>query len=207
MRLSAVAAVLILCLLIILTVPQVRTLAQDMINDLFNRAPEDVMVERVVHPSPTRLHMRYLEFSTVAEAEAELGIDLPEPAVIPDGYNVYKVHVSDDGQLIGIEFRGPPGRQLFISRRQPPTSERDGLVGASAEIVLVEIQGIEGEYVEGVWKSVSPTESEWINDSVFRRVRWQDGDYFYEIISAGGSPGSRGYLDQEDLIEFAEGFR
>lgn len=196
-RWRAAAAVLILLFAASLLIPSVRSFAQGTVEDLFERAESDTLPAGELSISNDTRNFD-------PEDDARTTVQMRVPARIPTGFELDSVTVSPDGTAVTQQYKRP-GRFLIISQTTQEVPVNYDLIGASAEIVPVTINGIEGAYVEGVWGARNPGDDfRWMPDASFRRLRWVDGDVSYEIFSMGGSPGHAGYLSMEDMIELAE---
>lgn len=193
--------------IVVWSTPSLRTLAQEFIETLFNRAESDTTVVEynTAPPSATISASVAQSFSTIAELEAAIGHDVIKPSIAINGYQVMNAAINYENQTVWLSYTAP-GRNLSIYQRDASLgwlSERE--VGASAEIIAVEITRadgtvLHGEYVNGGWwidadsTDATPTgentvqqPAEWTNNITQRVLRWQDENQVYEMVSFGGS--------------------
>jgi hypothetical protein len=218
-RLTTIAAALGLLVAMILLVPPFRSLAQDLIDSLFIRAESNEKTQTyptISDPKILKAEDYYATLLTIDEAEEAAHFDVKFPDNVPTAYVFRGVSYSSDYHTTMLVY-SLAGRGLEISQ-QPleyvDQRQSDWPVGADAEIVKVEIGGLTGEYVEGTWivkgsdldvdKSTGMTteKATWLADAPFRRLRWTDDSFLYEIRAMGGSEG-HGELGQQDLIDMA----
>ena len=220
--LLATAAAFSLLSALVLTVPPLRALAQEIIDSLFNRAASDAQVIQYdVHPTPISMISPSVAetFSSVTDAEKATGIDIRQPTITSTSYALSEVAVNHSTQTIWLTYNAP-GRNLSIYQRPAQLGWLDdGLVGSSAQIIAVDFDGangiISGEYVAGGWlPTTDPTPTgdqsvsqgtNWSTDIPQRRLRWQDANWVYEMTAFGGDGDIPDRdLMQDDLIAIAK---
>lgn len=165
-RLAWGAAALFAVSLLLFSFPQVRSLAQDII-DLFVQSESDKREQPVSMPSDRPsdeppLHILGGSKATFEQAMVFVDFVIPEP-VVPEPYELSRIRVK--GQAVSAEYRvtgaeaAPyPEGVLFIGISAPVSTEPGvapsfGLsVGASAQIVPVDLgQDVQAGYVAGAW--------------------------------------------------------
>lgn len=220
----AAAAILIVVIAgaIIWATPPLRSLAQEILDGLFNRSADDTLViEREPYPTPagTISPERAQVFDSVQAAEVATGLDIRQPGIDLSPYLLSQVAVHHVMQTQWLTYNAP-GRYLSIYQRAAELGWLDeGLVGASAEIIPVTFENangetITGEYVAGGWQSsAAPVTTDdgmvresaaWSGMSAQRKLRWQDGDRVYEMVVFGGGGDTADQdLTQEDMIMIA----
>ena len=201
-RWRVAAAVVMVLFAASLLLPSVRSFAQGTVEDLFKRAESNTMPP--TYPQePSTQSIEFIEYDTLEEARSASN-DIRLPQQHPDGFILRRISGASDGSVFQLDY-GQPGRGLLISAATGEITGNDNLIGASAAIVPVSINGIEGAYVEGMWGARNPGDDfRWIPDASFRRLRWVEDGVHYEIFSMGGSPDHPGYLSMEDMITLAE---
>jgi hypothetical protein len=73
-------------------------------------------------------------------------------------------------------------------------------VGASASVQSVQIQGVHGEYAEGVWV-LTDKGAFWRDDPLLKTIRWQKDGMAFELIYMGSEMG------KENLVAIAESMK
>ncbi|MBD2256201.1 hypothetical protein H6G13_01315 [Pseudanabaena sp. FACHB-2040] len=78
-------------------------------------------------------------------------------------------------------------------------------IGASAKTTPIQIGNVVGEYVEGTWQEVVASNGvmqgmQWVQDTNFRQVQWQEGEILFQVFSPNA-------MSQEELTEIARGLR
>lgn len=223
----ATIALIVILLLAVLTI---NSWAQDNPDGLFYHAAADMTIfEYEVETTPEVNAIPFAfaqEFETVVAAEIVTGHDIVTPRREPTSYWLDNVFYDSGNGTVFIQYASPPERNLLISLFPRDYTGFDySRVGASAEIIPVQIDGLrgtfEGEYVEGYW-GISREEidsirsltgdvsvsAEWYPVSSVRKLRWQQGDWVYEITAWGGDGSFPGRdLMMEDLIALAESMR
>jgi hypothetical protein len=226
-------AAVILLALIWLT-PPLRGLAQAIINGLFfQAAPSSSItftVPATIQPTPIAAAQVWHPESIEA-AQAKAGFRVKRPAQLPPGYQFVGADYGANYQMVSQSYAlgsgDTVGRNLVIhqysARLVTPTT-----IGANANIEIMRIGALTGEYIKGWWDvpkpqatSESPNqvmESTWNPNLEMHFLRWQDGDMAYEILfqatmiphpafDKGGAPDLLGYLTRAELIALAASLR
>jgi hypothetical protein len=153
-------------------------------------------------------------FNTIQEAAVTVGFDLQSPYPIPEGYNFIGAEYKPDREAVILNYNSQDGNILRISQRR--TGIEYQRISINAQVETVNINGENGEYVEGGWKATStdygePTsiltitiQAYWDPNANIHFLRWQENDILYEIIFSGVDPESDEYLGKFDLISIAE---
>lgn len=215
MRFAAALGLILLLGVIIWATPPLRTIAQEVLDSLFNRSASDTQVieyealptsEATISPTVAET------FNSVTEAETATQIDIREPSGNMGILGLSGVTINHELQTVWLIYNAP-GRYLSIYQRPAELGWLDeGTVGASAQVIPVEFTDADGvtrhgEYVEGGWlptADATPTAdgmmqepAQWTSDTTQRRLRWQDDDLVYEMVAFGGS----GDLPDRDLTQ------
>jgi hypothetical protein len=193
--LTAVAALLIVAA-VTLAVPPLRSFAQELLDVLFNRAASDTEVFETpvviqLQATPTVLQVEQPSL-TVEQVEAQSGFDVLVPAYVPPGYLLEDVYYDGLGKLVS-QFYIREGVGLNIVQMKAEDAEPME-VGATAEIIDVQIGDVTGQYVEGGWALSSTSDGEtvqfegreWDSDYPFSQLRWQVGDTVFWMMTALG---------------------
>jgi hypothetical protein len=184
-------------------------------NDTFPVAPlAPEVVEAPSDPSAWETDM-HENSMPVVEAEKILGVDILVPANMPPGYELLGAQPAPEQSFVSLVFSSPRGRALIIKQWAVSSEVNDdtstwGQIAQSANVQIVSIHGVRGEYVEGGW-AIFPGEDEaqWLHDSSQRRLRWRERNMLFEITAMGGSAEDANtpdysYLDQQEIIALAE---
>lgn len=206
---------------VILIAPQGRAWAQDVIR-FFTRASADEYPRQTIQmTSQPEAIQPEAEAATsnpfpldLAQAKTAAGFAVREPAGLPEGWAFIGAEYNPDLQSVTLYYGGaipedPEVRPRFWIRQNPVgvdafcpgSADICEKVGASAQAVPVEINGLPGEYLEGVWQwtDAGPV---WQNDPLAKNLRWeQDGVALW--LFAGPDQ----YFTQEDLVRLAESVR
>ncbi|MFN8372600.1 MAG: hypothetical protein U0694_06950 [Anaerolineae bacterium] len=215
LRTLGVAAAAVLALLLLtLTVPPLRTLAQDLLNLLFNRTDSNTLVYETpvsydIQPTAVGSSI-YSPSTSVEAAESQAGFDIRVPALLPDGYVLVDVSYDVVAQQTSL-FYMRSGIGLVIVQI-PSASAYPLNVGASANIVRVSIGGSIGQYVEGNWivnpriegTTATVSESSWDSDFPFQQLRWEQEGFVFWMMSVAGQHSD---LTLDDWVQIAESLR
>lgn len=141
---------------------------------------------------------------SISELEAELGFDIKEPPALLHDFSLEGAVAYQTGVM--FVYRSAYGGRVLYVFQQTAAEATTVLVGADATIEEVQVRGVTGEYVEGMFAITYPgaTEATWIFDGSTRRLRWIEDGVLIDIVSGGGSPGHGGYLGKMELIALAE---
>jgi hypothetical protein len=140
----------------------------------------------------------------VKDAERQADFDTLEPAVIPEGMTFLGASFDPAVKMISLSFGYSDSERIILLRQQLVSSQETcdvcGLVGASALVQPVQIQGAAGEYAEGVWE-LTNTGPVWRDDPYLKTIRWQKDGMAYELIYMGMD------LDKDQLVAIAESMK
>jgi hypothetical protein len=218
-QLVVLAATLMLISPALLVSPTLRSMAQDIL-DFFDRDDNDTFPVTPLAPevveAPSDIDAELVDSSvSVADAENILGFDILIPAELPSGYALVGAQPSPETSSASLIFSHPPGRALIINQWTVSSEVNDdsstwGKIAQSANVQIVIIHGVRGEYVEGGW-AIFPgaDEAQWLPESPQRRLRWREGGMMFEITTMGGSGDDAGapgysYVGQQEMIALAE---
>lgn len=208
-------AILIIAILLTITfiTPQGRAFAQNILH-LFVRADQDrypLQPWQMTPPAQSRSESLFQ--LSVQEAESLAGYDVLSPVEIPFGMNFmgasYDVRYHIVSQAFGrntelielslwqqsLEYYQPCGD---ISNYCDNMLGWD-LVGASADVEIVQIGDLTGEYVQGTW-SLTYSGPIWDPTPYVKILRWQTDKMIFELV--GGIEFSR-----DDLVALATSIR
>lgn len=138
----------------------------------------------------------------IVEVQQKAGYAVFEPSWIPNSLTFAGASIEEDLKIVRIFYRYVDTNGLVFRQEMIPMNdecELCGVVGAEASIQQVSIAGVDGEYVEGVWK-LTEQGPVWESDPYLKRMRWQANGMAYELLYMG-PPDS---LSMEDMIAIAE---
>lgn len=225
--LATSAATMIILLIVVLTIPPLRTLAEQII---------DFFVPADSNETTVELH---LGGSIVTPEQYPLSLDelinhvdfqLPLPAFMPSAYVFDGGSYDPSARVVTLRYRCSAQWSVYIILTQVDQPDTEDLVrrevGMGAEIDEVMIGTVIGQYVRGSWLVVvDPTvveqaeaaemgittdaEAMWENDTQWHQLVWYHEGILYTLM--GGT--STEYqslscsLDQEDFVTIANGLR
>jgi hypothetical protein len=138
----------------------------------------------------------------VEYAERQAGYNALEPAVIPEGMRFLGASLDPVLNMISLSFGYSESERIILIKQQPvgslETCELCGLVGTSASVQEVQIQGVPGEYAEGVWVLTDNGRAIWRDDPYLKTIRWQKDEMAFELIYMGTD------MDKDKLVALAE---
>jgi len=193
-----------------LATPQGRSLAQEILQ-FFTRADSDTLpvqswqmtpLPEIAALDPGDINNANL---TVSEVETQLGMDVLEPDWLPEELSFVGANLETEHQMALLFYRYAETNGLVL--REEPVQISDecelcGSVGASAAVETVQIGGVNGEYVEGVWK-LTEDGPVWVSDPYLKKLRWQANGMAFELLYMG-PPDS---MTKADLIAVAESLK
>ena len=159
-----------------------------------------------------------LRFSLSLE-EAKSFIDFPikTPSLLPEGYQFKGAAFNSTRDGITLNYQTETGLILRISQR--PSGKDYQRINILADVEMVFIGSIPGEYVTGGWKAVAidstnpdsastvTLEAAWDSEANIHFLRWQENDILYELFFIGFLQDIPGTLDKQDLIAIAKDLR
>lgn len=147
----------------------------------------------------------------IAYAESELGFDLKELPVQPDGWEFESMYFDPISKSAYIRYRIDIGYNNYSSITltqglgdNPTLSYYPLEVVPSDRIEVVKIGPYNGEYVKG-WFEISNNDNElrWSDSSIQQRLGWTDGTRWFFINLFAYTTGAQS-IEHDQLIELAE---
>jgi hypothetical protein len=165
---------------------------------------KDAMIA-VAESIPTSQDDSLLDDLTLEEVEALADFDIYQPAQLPEGYSFTKALYDRDTGVVTLMYyyydQVSPAIGLKIESTSPSEAcDICRVVGSSARVQKVSINGAYGEYVEGVWTG-EDGEAVWKSYSYYTTLKhliWQTDEMIFELNYMGS------FLNKMDLIEIAE---
>jgi len=172
-------------------------------------------------PTPEVFDFSMLYPLTIAQAKAQAGFDVWEPARLPQILYFEGAAVKPETQVVSMFFGLDQKRWvgntdgLTISQ-QPAQSDCElcgfvmgdpaqaeaaypgKVVGANAVITSLTLGSNPGQYIEGGWIAQDDNEMKWENDPHVKILRWQAGANAFELCYWGFD------VDQAALLSIAE---
>ena len=147
----------------------------------------------------------------VGSAEAALGFDVRELPSVPEGFAFASASANPSQNMIHITY-ARDGGELSITQVNGASTASVWDTTWSAvppdSVEKVQINGVDGEYVRGMFvvKSQTGTKAEWEPDAPVQRLRWREGDVLFEIQMAG-LPGDNDLIGKDWVISLAESLK
>ena len=207
-RLIFAILTVVVLLVIILATPQGRSFAQSILQ-FFSRAENTTFPlddSQIISNEPDSFGPTALPpapLISVAEAETQVGFDIAELPIVPEGFNYLGARLY--GNAVNIEYETPnKGGHLSIKQSQDGFYQSDWDNVPDEDIIPVKIGELDGEYVQGTFV-VYPGETfaTWNPEAAILRLRWLQDDTWFEMTKYGDVEAIE-YLDQAGLIELAE---
>lgn len=207
-RLSIAAAVtLLLAIVATLAVPDLRAIAQDILDDLFPREPE---------PTRTITYTEFAEgdiqwYDDANSAQIHVPYPIRELGLIPNGMQMDEVGFLESRNVVSMIFFDDRFTYQDIRFQQQPIAgaQEHGYfwytfdeytIGQNADVQTVMVGDNEGQLVRGFWMGDGQDTFAWDNDFPFFHLRWQDGTMAYELrVNTRPS-----LFDLDELITIAE---
>jgi hypothetical protein len=139
---------------------------------------------------------------TVNEVEEQSGFKIKEPSWLPENLKLVGATYDPVRSLVRIFYRLEETNGLVLKEEyfdRPDSCALCNEVGASANVEIVQIGSVTGEYVQGVWK-LTDNGPVWENDPYLQTLRWQLEGMAFELQFMG--PPDR--LTKEDLVKIAK---
>jgi hypothetical protein len=155
--------------------------------------------------TPTEANSDPYPIKSIAEATDLAGYDLLVPSQeAVTGFQFNGATYDPKNKMVSLFYANTAGEGFMISE-QPLGAPEDiyplqGVVGASAPIEEIEIGGLKGEYIEGVWE-LTDNGPIWRSEPFLKTLRWKTDRLFIEIVYQGSE------LTKEDLVRFAESMK
>jgi hypothetical protein len=215
LRLAWSLAILLVIILVssAILIPPVRAIARQIIYS-FIAAPSNQIEVQVTLSSPGDL-FNYSDPSnfqlTPEEVQSLAGFRVRQISPLPAGLNLLGARFDPYYNAVVLLYQADHFT-LFLTQRPLENSQDVFSVGEQAVVEIVKIGDVQGEFVQGGWKSISTQEigesqtpgnqlaitAVWDNALPQSTLRWQAGKMAYELRALGeGGP------QQSDLILWA----
>lgn len=149
-----------------------------------------------------------VDYLTVDEAESLAGFPIAQPTWLPDNFEFEKAVYDLERNIVTLMYYYGGNINNALGLKLEPRSDQGtcylcSIVGTSARVQSVSINGVEGEYVEGVW-TLDDGAAVWKSYSyytVMKRLIWQTDEMTFELSYMGNT------LVKKDIIAVAESVR
>ena len=144
-------------------------------------------------------------YEEIQRIENRVGYELKEFTDIPAGFNLSQITEFPEEGIISIVYKSEHGDLIL---QQGLGEFPDPLPGFFDQVPAGEVQSVDvnnnpGEYVRGYFFVYSgETNATWVSDPSIQRLRWREGDRWFELqlsINVGG----HSFLDKEELNNLA----
>lgn len=142
---------------------------------------------------------------SIDDVQQQAGFEVYVPTWIPDNLAFSGASFDKESKIVRIFYRFLDTNGLAFRQETILISDACGLcskVGADAAIQEVSINGVFGEYVEGVWKLTDKGQI-WEADPYLKTMRWQAEGMAFELLYMGPPE----TLSMEEMILVAESIR
>jgi len=149
-----------------------------------------------------------MDVMSLEEVQSVVEYKINQPSLIPDGFTFTKAYYIEESNLVFLVYSNGDETLCIMQELISPTEpcELCFTLGIGADMKEVLINGVEGEYVEGIllpeegneFLTVTVTE-EWDDDDHQQALLWEAAGMKYRIIYSGSSP-----VAEEKLIAVAE---
>jgi hypothetical protein len=213
-RLALTAFAVLVLVFALLAFPAVRTTA-DQIMHFFLPASEDRMaLQMTVQPSQDPILLSTAASFPLDFEEAASMVDylLKTITTPPDGMVMDGARYNPELESIAVRYQGN-GNIMVFTQRPLGGIEEFSSIGASAPVEILQVRGVQGEYVSGGWQ-MGPGEGQrlltavpgtevsfgvyWNPDLPQKLLRWEEDGMMYELLSNGSSIG------KDELLAIAE---
>jgi hypothetical protein len=138
------------------------------------------------------------------EVKQYAGYQVLEPTSLPEGMTFLGASFDPALKMTSLSVGYSESERIILVKQQPvetpETCALCGLVGASAPVQQVQINGVPGEYAEGVWE-LTDNGPVWRDDPYLKTLRWQKDGMAYEMIYMGME------LGKDHLVDIADRMR
>lgn len=214
LRAPFAALVIIALLALVFITPQGHAFAQSVLQ-FFIHAKQDRYPLQTWQMTPPAQSTSESPFKfSVQEAESLAGYDVLSPVDIPLGMSFLGASYDTQYHIVAQAFGSDAG-YIELSLWQQPLEHYQpcgdisnycdnmlgwNRVGASANVEIVQIGDLTGEYVEGTW-SLTEIGPRWEPTPLVKTLRWQTDQMIFELV------GGNDLLGRDDLVALAASIR
>ena len=207
-RFALAGAMIVALIAAALLTPQGRALSQSILQ-FFTRAedtagPVPPSQPAVGEPNPAAPTAEPpAPLISVAEAEAQVGFDIAELPIVPDGLDYLGARLY--GDVVSVEYQTPDyAGHLTIKQSQSGYLQSEWDSVPDDAVLPVKIGELDGEFTQGRFVVyVGETVGTWEPDAPVLRLRWMKDGVWFEMTKSGYAE-AIAHLDQASMIELAE---
>jgi hypothetical protein len=170
-RLAAVAASVLLLVGAFITVPPLRSMAEDVFDFFITGTTYRLAGEESAY-------MDVVMVNTVEEAEAIAGFEALE--WVEGGFNILSISAGEGYIHITYERDNDRGVLMHITKWHTATRPEQHPIDASAQVEATTINGVDAQFVRGSFFGEEPN-LEWVAD-YYRQLRWQANGFSYRLM-------------------------
>jgi hypothetical protein len=205
--LSVLTAIVIIAMTLI--TPQERTFAQNILR-FFTRANSDTLPIQSFQLTPIPKTITpdrgYIFNQSVIEAGQKAGFMVLVPTFLPKVLSFEGGSYEPDHNIVRIFYSYEDTTNGLVIREERFQTSDDcelcGTVGASADIEILQIGDVAGEYVEGVW-NLTDNGPIWVSDPYLKTLRWQKNGIAFELLYMGPPE----EVTKSDLVAIADSLK
>lgn len=207
-------------LIVFFSIPPFNGIARR-VADFFEPSDYDTMPITLSTPMAPSMQFPF----TVDQAASQAGFALHQPDWVPEGFQFNGAAYDANREAVLFDYHSPiPGKFLRLTQSQSSENRINvSSIGASAEVLTVDIRTssgevVAGEYVAGAWRipamldhlqtdqpdMTATMEANWDPEAKIHMLRWEMDGVLYEIIHADQTLES---LSAEMLVKIAESMR
>lgn len=208
-KVTAISLVALLVVGLFFISPQGQGLAQNILR-FFTRGESNHLPiqdfqktppSNAINPTSDPASIIYAEMS-INEVQQQAAFKVFVPAVIPEKFKFSGASFDKESNSVRIFYQLFETNGLILRQELNPMDDTCilcGKIGADGAIQEVSINGIYGEYVEGVWK-LTESGPVWEPDPYLKTMRWQQGEMAFELLYMGPPE----TLSLEEMIAIAK---
>ncbi len=214
---ATIGAAALLLLLAVLFIPSIRAIARQIINS-FIYAPSNQLEVQVTLSNPNELfnYSAPSNFSlSVDQAEQAAGFKIKQLSNLPEGVALVGARYDAEYYVVTLLYQ-VNDYQLFLTQRPIGHGADVFSIGADVQVKLVQVSGVQAEYVVGGWKAIATKPAAtgktstpavsiravWDDTLPQSTLRWQVSGFVYELRGLGENG-----LSESDLINLANGLK
>lgn len=188
-RAATLAAALALTVTVVMTIPPLRTLAEEILQFF-------VPGTGYVLPGNENAYGDTVMVSTLPEAEALAGF----PAIQwrGGGFNILAVSAAPGYIQIGYERENDRGVLMHLSQWRTGSRPEQSPVSGAADVIQTQVHGVDAQFVAGAPFGENPV---WRPDH-YRQLRWEKDGFSYHLRVAEDIAAS-----VDDVVKIAESLR
>jgi hypothetical protein len=138
----------------------------------------------------------------IQQIEDQLGVDLKEFSSTPASWSFMSIYAPLQNHVL-INYQSGGGYLTLSQGTGNFPIDSDWEKVPTPAVQQIKIGEYQGEYVNGSFGLLNGAkEATWESDKGMQRIRWKEGERWFEIFEANG-PGVTGYMDQSTLITLA----